>query len=251
MKSQSLIKSLEKQHEFVPLALLGWILDNNILNYICPAKHTRSYIALFRLHLLQNLKCILLKKKRECWTSAWRNYSPPSFDVLVINILMGPGCATGVCRSQGGEYWKELALEYCNLPKIETFFLCHLCSCQTYIKNPNVATSPKFEYSYHHCSCYTFKSTGDIIALTFQFFMRGRRGKGGVGLVVEGEDLSLFFPPLSQTLSPEDLRWHNINYLVFPKIVDYFLLNHNSEMLLIFSLSNFLVQCIAPTSEWI
>lgn len=51
-----------------------------------------------------------------CQRACWRKHSPPSFDVLVINILMGPGCATGVCRSQGGEYWKEL--EYCcNLPK--------------------------------------------------------------------------------------------------------------------------------------
>ena len=63
MKSQSLIKSLEKQHEFVPLALLGWILDNNILNYISPAKYTMSCIAFLRLHLLQNLKCVLLKKE--------------------------------------------------------------------------------------------------------------------------------------------------------------------------------------------
>ena len=57
---------------------------------------------------------------------------------------------------------------------------------------------------------YIFKKKilkrGDIIALTYQFFMRGRRGKGGMRLVVEGEDLSLFFPLLSQTLSPENLR---------------------------------------------
>ena len=43
-------------------------------------------------------RCILPKRERE----RWRKHFPLSFDVLVINILMGPGCATGVCRSLGG-----------------------------------------------------------------------------------------------------------------------------------------------------
>ena len=44
----------------------------------------------------------------------------------------------------------------------------------------------------------------------------GGRGGGGGGRGCE--DLSLFFPLLSPTLTPENLLWHNVNYLAHSKL---------------------------------